>query len=192
MCVKCVCGYGSSPIKRSLRREWWEKSEFHSRLQFFQFQTKLHKSIFSFNSFYFLSNKNTSTPHGITRTGYTQPIPSTAVAKILIFSNLLTEISSGVSLFRPFDLFSWNFSLFPVKSFDFYWDFWSGVVGRIMEESRLCQWSVIRSVLAILQWWGFNVTVIIMNKWIFQVWFLIFWYWNYKIFVHELGFSVLM
>ncbi|XP_059299130.1 UDP-galactose transporter 1 [Lycium ferocissimum] len=37
-----------------------------------------------------------------------------------------------------------------------------------MEESRLCQWSVIRSVLAILQWWGFNVTVIIMNKWIFQ------------------------
>ncbi|KAK9270575.1 hypothetical protein L1049_026156 [Liquidambar formosana] len=37
-----------------------------------------------------------------------------------------------------------------------------------MEESRLCQWTVIRSVLAILQWWGFNVTVIIMNKWIFQ------------------------
>eukprot|EP00268_Persea_americana_P009592 TRINITY_DN1383_c0_g1_i4.p1 TRINITY_DN1383_c0_g1~~TRINITY_DN1383_c0_g1_i4.p1 ORF type:complete len:342 (-),score=41.82 TRINITY_DN1383_c0_g1_i4:365-1390(-) len=37
-----------------------------------------------------------------------------------------------------------------------------------MEESRLCQWSVIRSLLAILQWWGFNVTVIIMNKWIFQ------------------------
>ncbi|KAJ8563634.1 hypothetical protein K7X08_032086 [Anisodus acutangulus] len=37
-----------------------------------------------------------------------------------------------------------------------------------MEESRLCKWSVIRSVLAILQWWGFNVTVIIMNKWIFQ------------------------
>ncbi|CAG7903352.1 unnamed protein product [Brassica rapa] len=28
--------------------------------------------------------------------------------------------------------------------------------------------SVFRSVLAILQWWGFNVTVIIMNKWIFQ------------------------
>ncbi|GAB2260413.1 hypothetical protein Droror1_Dr00011268 [Drosera rotundifolia] len=37
-----------------------------------------------------------------------------------------------------------------------------------MEEGRLCQWSVIRSVLAIVQWWGFNVTVIIMNKWIFQ------------------------
>ncbi|XP_059630758.1 UDP-galactose transporter 1-like [Cornus florida] len=37
-----------------------------------------------------------------------------------------------------------------------------------MEESRLCQWSVVRSILAILQWWGFNVTVIIMNKWIFQ------------------------
>ena len=33
----------------------------------------------------------------------------------------------------------------------------------------LCQWSVIRSLLAIVQWWGFNVTVIIMNKWIFQV-----------------------
>ncbi|CAM8917268.1 unnamed protein product [Rhodiola kirilowii] len=27
---------------------------------------------------------------------------------------------------------------------------------------------VIRSLLAILQWWGFNVTVIIINKWIFQ------------------------
>jgi hypothetical protein len=26
-----------------------------------------------------------------------------------------------------------------------------------------------RAVLAILQWWGFNVTVIIINKWIFQV-----------------------
>ncbi|WVZ87816.1 hypothetical protein U9M48_034393 [Paspalum notatum var. saurae] len=26
----------------------------------------------------------------------------------------------------------------------------------------------LRAVLAILQWWGFNVTVIIMNKWIFQ------------------------
>ncbi|KAK1310934.1 hypothetical protein QJS10_CPA08g00688 [Acorus calamus] len=38
-----------------------------------------------------------------------------------------------------------------------------------MEEKSLCQWSVIRSVLAILQWWGFNVTVIIMNKWIFQL-----------------------
>ncbi|KAF7114277.1 hypothetical protein RHSIM_RhsimUnG0093100 [Rhododendron simsii] len=37
-----------------------------------------------------------------------------------------------------------------------------------MEEATLCQWSVIRSILAIIQWWGFNVTVIIMNKWIFQ------------------------
>lgn len=37
-----------------------------------------------------------------------------------------------------------------------------------MEDSWLCQWSVIRSLLAILQWWGFNVTVIVMNKWIFQ------------------------
>ncbi|KAK4490113.1 hypothetical protein RD792_000770 [Penstemon davidsonii] len=37
-----------------------------------------------------------------------------------------------------------------------------------MEDGRLCQWSVIRSILAIFQWWGFNVTVIIMNKWIFQ------------------------
>ncbi|PQM37526.1 UDP-galactose transporter 1 [Prunus yedoensis var. nudiflora] len=37
-----------------------------------------------------------------------------------------------------------------------------------MEETRMCQWSVIRSLLAILQWWGFNVTVIVMNKWIFQ------------------------
>lgn len=32
----------------------------------------------------------------------------------------------------------------------------------------LCDWTVIRSILAIIQWWGFNVTVIIMNKWIFQ------------------------
>jgi hypothetical protein len=38
-----------------------------------------------------------------------------------------------------------------------------------MEESVIFQWSVFRSLLAILQWWGFNVTVIIMNKWIFQV-----------------------
>ncbi|TYI28579.1 hypothetical protein ES332_A05G254500v1 [Gossypium tomentosum] len=37
-----------------------------------------------------------------------------------------------------------------------------------MEEGRLCQWSVCRSLLAIVQWWGFNVTVIIINKWIFQ------------------------
>ncbi|KAF4391686.1 hypothetical protein G4B88_005572 [Cannabis sativa] len=37
-----------------------------------------------------------------------------------------------------------------------------------MEESLLCQWSVIRSLLAILQWWSFNVTVIVLNKWIFQ------------------------
>ncbi|KAA8538479.1 hypothetical protein F0562_027975 [Nyssa sinensis] len=39
---------------------------------------------------------------------------------------------------------------------------------REMEENLLCQWNVVRSILAILQWWGFNVTVIIMNKWIFQ------------------------
>ncbi|KAF9682618.1 hypothetical protein SADUNF_Sadunf05G0127600 [Salix dunnii] len=37
-----------------------------------------------------------------------------------------------------------------------------------MEESVVFQWSMFRSLLAILQWWGFNVTVIIMNKWIFQ------------------------
>ncbi|XP_010999380.1 PREDICTED: UDP-galactose transporter 1-like [Populus euphratica] len=37
-----------------------------------------------------------------------------------------------------------------------------------MEESLIFQWSVFRSLLAILQWWCFNVTVIIMNKWIFQ------------------------
>ncbi|MED6207038.1 GDP-mannose transporter gonst5 [Stylosanthes scabra] len=37
-----------------------------------------------------------------------------------------------------------------------------------MEESLICQWSVIRSLLSILQWWMFNVTVIIVNKWIFQ------------------------
>ncbi|KAF6153918.1 hypothetical protein GIB67_023695 [Kingdonia uniflora] len=37
-----------------------------------------------------------------------------------------------------------------------------------MGVSRVCQWSVIQSLLAIFQWWGFNITVIIMNKWIFQ------------------------
>ncbi|KAK4747451.1 hypothetical protein SAY87_014037 [Trapa incisa] len=37
-----------------------------------------------------------------------------------------------------------------------------------MEENLLCQWGVFRSLLAIVQWWAFNVTVIIMNKWIFQ------------------------
>ncbi|KAJ7965578.1 UDP-galactose transporter 1 [Quillaja saponaria] len=37
-----------------------------------------------------------------------------------------------------------------------------------MEENLLYDWSVIRSLLAILQWWTFNVTVIIINKWIFQ------------------------
>ncbi|KAL4335616.1 hypothetical protein GQ457_07G023000 [Hibiscus cannabinus] len=37
-----------------------------------------------------------------------------------------------------------------------------------MEDGRLCQWSVFRSLLAIVQWWSFNVTVIIINKWIFQ------------------------
>ncbi|XP_031503648.1 UDP-galactose transporter 1-like [Nymphaea colorata] len=38
-----------------------------------------------------------------------------------------------------------------------------------MEENhRLIQWGVIRPLLAIVQWWTFNVTVIITNKWIFQ------------------------
>ncbi|GMI90870.1 hypothetical protein like AT1G77610 [Hibiscus trionum] len=37
-----------------------------------------------------------------------------------------------------------------------------------MEDGKLCQWSVFRSLLAIVQWWSFNVTVIIINKWIFQ------------------------
>lgn len=37
-----------------------------------------------------------------------------------------------------------------------------------MEESWICQWSVIRSLLAIIQWWSFNVAVIVVNKWIFQ------------------------
>ncbi|VFQ70712.1 unnamed protein product [Cuscuta campestris] len=32
----------------------------------------------------------------------------------------------------------------------------------------MLQWSMIRSIIAILQWWFFNVAVIIMNKWIFQ------------------------
>ncbi|CAL1362263.1 unnamed protein product [Linum trigynum] len=36
------------------------------------------------------------------------------------------------------------------------------------DKTALSQGSVFRSLLAIVQWWGFNVTVIIMNKWIFQ------------------------
>lgn len=44
----------------------------------------------------------------------------------------------------------------------------SGEGERVMEESKLCNGGVFRSLLAILQWWAFNVTVIIMNKWIFQ------------------------
>ncbi|KAG6505180.1 UDP-galactose transporter 1-like [Zingiber officinale] len=37
-----------------------------------------------------------------------------------------------------------------------------------MDESKVLHLGMLRAVLAILQWWGFNVTVIIMNKWIFQ------------------------
>ncbi|XP_072965233.1 UDP-galactose transporter 1 [Typha angustifolia] len=37
-----------------------------------------------------------------------------------------------------------------------------------MEEGLAMSWGTFRAILAILQWWGFNVTVIIMNKWIFQ------------------------
>ncbi|KAM0917526.1 hypothetical protein ACQ4PT_009448 [Festuca glaucescens] len=37
-----------------------------------------------------------------------------------------------------------------------------------MEEGKMGNVATVRAVLAILQWWGFNVTVIIMNKWIFQ------------------------
>lgn len=57
--------------------------------------------------------------------------------------------------------------------------FWVLLISRSESEIRkLFFWvlrdqmeegSVFRSLLAILQWWGFNVTVIIMNKWIFQV-----------------------
>lgn len=38
-----------------------------------------------------------------------------------------------------------------------------------MEDGKMGNATTIRAVLAILQWWGFNVTVIIINKWIFQV-----------------------
>jgi hypothetical protein len=38
-----------------------------------------------------------------------------------------------------------------------------------MEDAKMGNAATIRAVLAILQWWGFNVTVIIINKWIFQV-----------------------
>src|SRR5438105_4180531 len=43
-----------------------------------------------------------------------------------------------------------------------------------MEDGKMGNTTTIRAVLAILQWWGFNVTVIIMNKWIFQVRVLLF------------------
>jgi hypothetical protein len=39
----------------------------------------------------------------------------------------------------------------------------------LMEDAKMGNAATIRAVLAILQWWGFNVTVIIINKWIFQV-----------------------
>jgi hypothetical protein len=42
------------------------------------------------------------------------------------------------------------------------------------EDGKMGSAATIRAVLAILQWWGFNVTVIIMNKWIFQVTILLF------------------
>jgi len=41
-----------------------------------------------------------------------------------------------------------------------------------MEEGKAAfgtlNWTMVPAILAIIQWWGFNVTVIIMNKWIFQ------------------------
>ncbi|XP_004500551.1 UDP-galactose transporter 1-like [Cicer arietinum] len=37
-----------------------------------------------------------------------------------------------------------------------------------MEDTFVSHWTLIRSLLSILQWWSFNVTVIIVNKWIFQ------------------------
>ncbi|KAM3191299.1 hypothetical protein ACQJBY_068914 [Aegilops geniculata] len=37
-----------------------------------------------------------------------------------------------------------------------------------MEDGKMGNVATVRAVLAILQWWGFNVTVIIINKWIFQ------------------------
>ncbi|GJN39918.1 hypothetical protein PR202_gb29072 [Eleusine coracana subsp. coracana] len=36
------------------------------------------------------------------------------------------------------------------------------------DDGKMGNAATIRAVLAIIQWWGFNVTVIIMNKWIFQ------------------------
>lgn len=46
-------------------------------------------------------------------------------------------------------------------------------IERGMEGGGIYEWSVVRSILAILQWWGFNVTVIIINKWIFQVRYIV-------------------
>lgn len=94
--------------------------------------------------------------NGIIPAGCIEPCAATQI------QFFLTEFHSGVSVFSFLGLFVLNFEyLFGIK-IEFLFD-------HIMEESRLCQWSVIRSILAIVQWWGFNVTVIIMNKWIFQV-----------------------
>lgn len=41
--------------------------------------------------------------------------------------------------------------------------------GKQGSGGRSGQSSVLRGILSVLQWWGFNVLVIIMNKWIFQV-----------------------
>jgi solute carrier family 35 protein E3 len=40
--------------------------------------------------------------------------------------------------------------------------------GKQGSGGRSGQSSVLRGILSVLQWWGFNVLVIIMNKWIFQ------------------------
>lgn len=92
----------------------WELGIQQTRLGFQKNRSNKINQTLSFNSFIILSIKNTSTPHGITRTGYTLPIPSTAVAKIL---NFLTVLSP----FRPFDLFSWKKFWFFIEIFDPGW-----------------------------------------------------------------------
>ena len=137
-----------------------EYAIFHTRFEFHQNHIAVTRIIFS-------SNKNTSWHHS-------------------------DRLHPAYPLHRRRQIIEIHWNLIPVlppspvcsaflKSLDFYWDLFDlEGFGHNMEEGRLCQWSVIRSVLAILQWWSFNVTVIIINKWIFQVWFLIFWYRNWR------------
>lgn len=82
-------------------------------------------------------------------------------------TTLYLTISSPSSSFSSLSLSLYMPSSSLLPSFNWLFD----QADPAMEEGRkrLCDWAMIRSLFAILQWWAFNVTVIITNKWIFQV-----------------------